>query len=171
MIIPLPGYPLHQPPHPTSTTPSPLPVWECSPTRLHSPAPLFQHPPTLEHQTSLVPRASPRPSRCCQTRASSATYESGAMDPCRYTPWLVVYSLGELGGQVSLCCSSNGLTTPLCSPSPSASSRSRFPELSLMVDSKHPHLHWPVSIGLILDGTGIIWMGYVHVCTCVCMCV
>ena len=34
----------------------------------------------------------------------SVTYASGAIDPSRHTTWLVVVdSLGELGGQVSLC--------------------------------------------------------------------
>ena len=46
-----------------------------------------------------------------------------------YTAWLVVWSLGELGGQGSLCCSSNGVAIPLHSSSPSASSSIRFPEL------------------------------------------
>jgi hypothetical protein len=67
------------------------------------------------------------------------------MDPSRYTRWLVVLSLGERGSQGSLCCSSNGVATPLCSSNPSTSSSTRFSELSLMVGSKHQHLHWSVA--------------------------
>ena len=53
--------------------------------------------------------------------------------------------MGELGSQVSLCCSSNGVTIPLHSSSPSVSSPTRFPKLSLMAGSKHPHLHCSVA--------------------------
>ena len=53
-----------------------------------SSAPLLQHPPTLGHQTSTGPRVSPPVA--IEARLSSATYVSGAMDPSRYTPWLVV---------------------------------------------------------------------------------
>ena len=47
--------PIPQPPSP----PSPLPLWGCSPIHPSSPAPPNQHPPTLGHQTSRGPRASP----------------------------------------------------------------------------------------------------------------
>jgi hypothetical protein len=36
-----------------------LPLWGCSPIHPSSPAPPNQHPPTLGHQTSWGPRASP----------------------------------------------------------------------------------------------------------------
>jgi hypothetical protein len=42
-------------------------------------------------------------------------------------------------------CSSYGVTIPLSSSSPSPSSPIRIPELSLMVGSKHLHLHWSVA--------------------------
>ena len=43
----------------------------------------------------------------------------------------------------------------LYSSSPSTNSPSRFPELSLMGGSKHPHLHWSVA-GWTSQGTGIV---------------
>jgi hypothetical protein len=91
----------------------------------------------------------------CQARPSSATYVYGAMDPSRYIPWLVVYSLRVLGGQASLCCSSSGVAVPLCFSSPSANSPTRFHELSLMVGCKHPHLHWSVA-GQTSPGTATL---------------
>ena len=45
----------------------------------------------------------------------------------------------------ALCCSSNGVAILLLSSCPSASSPTRFAELSLMVSLKHPHLHWSVA--------------------------
>ena len=48
-----------QPPIPyLPSPPFSLPLWGCSPTYPPSPAPLLQHSPTLEHQTSTGPRAS-----------------------------------------------------------------------------------------------------------------
>jgi hypothetical protein len=131
--IPLPSYPSTNPPSHICPSPSPLPEWGCSPTHPNSPAPPLQHLPTLGHQTSLGPRG--LLSRCCQARPSSATFVYGAMDPSRYTPWLVVQTTGELGGQARLFSSPNGVAIPLHSSSPSASSPTWFPELSLMVDS------------------------------------
>jgi len=43
------------------------------------------------------------------------------------------------------CCSSYGVAILLGSSSPSASSPTRVPELSLMVGSKHLNLHWSVA--------------------------
>jgi hypothetical protein len=60
--IPLSGNLSTTPPpsHLTSALPtSLLPIWECFPTHQQSSAPPLQHPPTLGHQTSLGPRASP----------------------------------------------------------------------------------------------------------------
>jgi hypothetical protein len=108
--------PLHKPPNPhPPSPPSPLPPWGCSST----------HPPSCTpplHQSSYarasnLHRIKGLPCHCCQARPSSATYVSGVMDPSLCTPWLVVLSLGELGGPDSLCCSSYIL---LCSSIPSA---------------------------------------------------
>jgi hypothetical protein len=100
--IPLSDYPLHQSPipwYPTSQLPlsppqppiprlpSLLPVWECSSTLPHSPVPLLQHPPTLLHQTSPGPRASPT---VTVQQGHPLLHISGAKDSFRYTPWLVV---------------------------------------------------------------------------------
>ena len=53
--------------------------------------------------------------------------------------------MGELGSQASLYCSLNGVAIPLSSSSPSSRSPTRFPELTLMFGSKHPHLYWSVA--------------------------
>jgi len=58
---------------------------------------------------------------------------------------LVGGSLGELGGQANLCCSSSGVAILLHPSRPSTSSLTRFPELCLMVGYKDPHLHWSVA--------------------------
>ena len=60
--------------------------------------------------------------------------------------------MGELGSQASLWCSSNGVAIILGYSCPSASSPRRFPEFSLMVGSKHLHLHWSVA-GRTSQGT------------------
>jgi hypothetical protein len=54
-----------------------------------------------------------------------------------YTPWLVPRSSGWSGQLTSY-----GVTIPLFSSSPSSSSPTRLFELSLMIGSKHSHLHW-----------------------------
>jgi hypothetical protein len=81
---PLPSYHSNTPiPHPPSL--SLFPLWGCSPYP-HSP-PALASPFT---GASNLPGTKDLPSRCCEVRASSAMYVSGAMDPSRYTPWLVV---------------------------------------------------------------------------------
>ena len=58
----------------------------------------------------------------------------------------------ELGSKASLRCYSSGVAIPPRSSNPSASSFTRFPEFSLMVGSKHLHLHWSVA-GRTSQGT------------------
>jgi hypothetical protein len=48
-----------KPPHSICPPLSPLPLCGCSPTHPLSPVPLHHHSPTLGHQTSKGPRASP----------------------------------------------------------------------------------------------------------------
>jgi hypothetical protein len=62
-----------------------------------------------------------------------------------YSPWLVVQSLGALGGLATWHCFSYGVAIPFCPFSPSASSPIRVLTPSLMVGSTHPHLHWSVT--------------------------
>jgi hypothetical protein len=91
---------------------------------------VLPHPSTLSHPTapasphtgtSHLPRTNKGlPSHCCQAKPSSATYVSEAMDPSRYTPWLMVWTLEEEGDHASLCCSSNGVAIRLCSFLPPA---------------------------------------------------
>jgi hypothetical protein len=131
-------------------SPSLLPIWECSPTHLHYPAPPLQHPPNLEHPTSLGPRASPL----------VAIRQGHPLLHLYLEPWIPPDTL--LGWWSRLwenwvVMPANtvlpmGLQFPLCSSSPSASTSTMFPELSLMVGSKHPHLHWSVS-GQTYPGT------------------
>lgn len=60
---------------------------------------VFPYPPTFSSPTapaspyagaSKLPWIKGLPSHCGQSRSSSATYLSGAMDSSRYSPWLVV---------------------------------------------------------------------------------
>jgi hypothetical protein len=115
--IPLPSYnppPIHHsmifhflvtpPPttHPTSALPTTLCLYESVPLPTLSspttPASPCTGASNLSETKDLL-------SHCCQARPSSATYVYGVIDPSRYTPWLVVCTLGELGGQTSLRCS------------------------------------------------------------------
>jgi hypothetical protein len=116
--------------------PSPLSLWGCSPTHPLFPAPHLQHPPTVGHQTSTRLRTSaPVDVLSCLC--------IWAMGPYLYTPWLMMQSLGTLGGPASW--RSYGIVIPLSSSNPSAISPTRDPELSLMVGSKHSHLHLSVA--------------------------
>jgi hypothetical protein len=84
---------------------------------------------------------------------SSATYDFGAVDLSLYIPWLVLYSLGALGGLSTQHFSSYGVAIPLRSSSHSSSSPPpRVSELSLMVSFEHPHLHWSLA-SKTLQGT------------------
>ena len=131
-----------QPPFNLPSASYPLPLWGCSPTHsitysnLTSPASPYSGASNLHRTKGL-------PFHWLQTRPSSATYVPGAMDPSLYTPWLVVKSLGALGGPANWR-SLYGVSIP-CSSRSSARFPTRVPELSLMVGFKHPHLHWSVA--------------------------
>jgi len=124
-------------PHPTCTLPPPLCLYESAP------------PPTL---FCSIPIASPLPwASSLPGPRTSPPMMPGKAILCYICIWshgsLQVNSLvggldsGELGGQASLCCSSSGLAIPLLSSSPSTSSSPGSLSSSLMVGSKHPHLH------------------------------
>jgi hypothetical protein len=118
---------------------SPLPVWECSPIQPHSPhthlssipfhlgikPPLVQGPPLLLLSSKAV--------------------------LCYIHIWSQVHSLvdgldsGRTGWWGQLILFFQWGCNPLCSSSPSARSPTKFSELSLMVGSKHPHLHRSVA--------------------------
>jgi hypothetical protein len=127
-----------QTPHSTSVF-SPTPF--SSMTGLPHPPAFFAPPPYAE--ASNLHRTKDLPSQWCQTRPSSATYVSEAMAPsllpCTLFGWWS--SSWEHYGHSS----SYWAAIPLCSSRPSASSPNGIAELSLMVGSKYPHLHWSVA--------------------------
>lgn len=81
---------------------------------------------------SSLPWTKGLPSRCCQASPSSATYVSGNINPSRYTPLLVVHTLGKLSVQASQWS---------CNPPQLLQFFTRLPECSLTVVSMHAHLH------------------------------
>jgi hypothetical protein len=108
---------------------------------------VLTHLPTLSHPNMV---ASP------YAGASNLYWTKGLPSHCSQSRYICICSHGSLqaqslvgsgrtGGQTKLCCSSNGVAMSLHSPSPSASSPTRFPKLSLIVGSKHLHLHWSVA--------------------------
>lgn len=78
----------------------------------------------------------------------------GVMAPSMYTLWLVVWSLGALGGPVSWYCSSYGVAISFSSFSPSPSSSIGVLRLSLMVGCEYLHLYWS-GVGRTSQGTAI----------------
>ena len=133
--------PLHQPPIQHLSSPLPFACVRA-----------LSHPPTLSCPTtptspyareSNVPRTKGLPSHCCQARPFSATNVSEAMDPSRYTPWLVVETLGDLVRSVCvvlLLGLHSPFAPPVLLPAPSPGSLSSV----WLVGSKHLHLHWSV---------------------------
>jgi hypothetical protein len=76
-----------------------------------------------------------------QTRQSSATYVSVALDQPMWALWLVAQSLELTRVQVNWhCWSSYGVATPFSSFSPSPNSSIRVPNFSPMVGCKYLHL-------------------------------
>ena len=78
-------------------------------TLTHASMSMFHHPLTHSHLPSLafsytgassLHRTKSLSSHSCPTRPSSATYVAGAMSPSMCTLWLVVQSVGALGGLV-----------------------------------------------------------------------
>jgi hypothetical protein len=85
--IPLPGFPYTNPPIPHPPSP-PLCHYEGAPLLTH---PLLPHCSSIPLCWGIKPQwTKSLPSHCCQASLSSATYVSEAMDPSRYTLWLVV---------------------------------------------------------------------------------
>jgi hypothetical protein len=102
-------------PHPTPALSPPLCLYEAALPPTHTPLPhRSSNPSTLGHQTS--PGTKGLTSHCCQARPSSATYLSGATDPSRYALWLVVQTLGGLGGQPAYVVLPVGLQSPFAPP-------------------------------------------------------
>ena len=81
------------------------------------------------------------PSHWCQIRPFSAKCGSGAIDLSTCTLWLVVWFLGDLGGQFSWNCSSYGVAILCSSFTPTLSSSSEVPRLSPMVSSEYLHIY------------------------------
>ena len=114
------------------------------------------HQPTYSHfpvlavpytgASSLLRTKGPSSKRC-PTRPFSATYAAGAVGPYICTLWLVIYSLGTLGGLVDwYCCSSYGVAIPFSSSVPFPNSSIGDPMLSPMVVCEH--------LPLYLSGSG-----------------
>jgi len=104
-VIPLPSFPL-------SSLSSPC-FYEDTPPPSHPLPP--QHPGEM-----ILHRTKGFSSYWCQTIPSPATYMVEATGPSMCALWLVVYSLGTLGGGLVrwYCCSSYGVTNPFSFFSP-----------------------------------------------------
>ena len=112
---------------------------------------VLPHPTTHSHLAALAfpytgALISLRPKGCsshlCPTRPSSATYAAIAMDTFMCTPWLVVQSLGALGGLAyGHCCFLYGVANPLSSFSSFSNSSIGNPTLSPMIGCEHPPLY------------------------------
>jgi hypothetical protein len=137
--------PLQQAPTPHLPSPLPLPLWRYSPTNLFCPnvptsplhlgikLPWVQGPP--------LPLLSDKAILCyiCFWNHGSLQVHSSVVDLDSWRTWW--------SGQLMLFFQWGCHPPPSLSPSfsPSASSPTRFPELSLMTGSKHLHLHWWVA--------------------------
>jgi hypothetical protein len=142
---PLPGYHCTNPPSHICPFPPRLCLYEgASPTTHHllshhSYKPLHWHIKPPQDQRPPLPLMSDKAILCY-----IGNWSQGSLP--------VHYLVGGLfPGSTGL---SNEAAIPLCSFSPSGSSHTRVPKLSLMVGIKHPHLHWSVA-GRISQGIAI----------------
>jgi hypothetical protein len=134
---------------PFPVSPSAIPLSHPPPTASMRvlPHPPLPHCPGIPlHWASSLHSTKDHSFHWCPTRPSSATYATGVTGASMCTLWLVVKSLGALGGLVGwYCCSSYGVANPFSSFSPFPNSPIGAPMPSPMFDCKHPYLYLSVS--------------------------